>query len=314
MSCLRRLSLALSFLASLVLIAPSCGGVSTEQPAGPAVVASPPAKAADPVPFPNADGSLKFLALGDFGTGEAPQFELVRQMTALLQRFKYELVITLGDNIYGSNNAQTYRTKFEVPYKPLLDAGVKFRASLGNHDNPGSQAKYELFGMDGQRFYSFKAPKQNVRFFALESSYPSDAQLAWLEKELKSSTDEWKIAYFHHPLYSSARHHGSTDSLRRRLEPLFVRYNVSVVMTGHDHTYERTKPQQGIVHFVAGSGGKLRKGDLNRRSPFFEAGYDADLAFLACEIQGDNMFFQAISRTGAIVDSGVVIRRKEPAQ
>ncbi len=82
-------------------------------------------------------------------------------------------------------------------------------------------------------------------------------------------------------------------------------------MTGHDHTYERTKPQQGIIHFVAGSAGKLRRGDLNRRSPFFEAGYDADLAFLACEIQGDNMFFQAISRTGAIVDSGVVIRRKE---
>ena len=313
MPCLRRLSLALSFLASLVLIAPSCGGVSTEQPAGPAVVASPPAKAADPIALPNADGSLKFLAIGDFGTGEAPQLELARQMTALLQRFKYELVITLGDNMYGSQNAKTYRAKFEVPYKPLLDAGVKFRAALGNHDNR-DQTKYPLFGMDGQRYYAFKAPKQNVRFFALESTYPVPAQIEWLEKELKSSTDEWKIAYFHHPLYSSARHHGSTESLRRSFEPLFVRYNVSVVMTGHDHTYERTKPQQGIIHFVAGSAGKLRKGDLNRRSPFFEAGYDADLAFLACEIDGDNMFFQAISRTGAIVDSGVVIRRKEQGQ
>ena len=313
MPCLRRLSLAVTLLLSLVLIAPSCGGVSTEQPAGPAVVASPPAKAADPVALPNADGSLKFLAIGDFGTGEAPQIELVREMTALLQRFKYELVITLGDNIYGTKNAQAYRTKFEIPYKALIDAGVKFRASLGNHDNQ-DQTKYALFGMDGQRYYSFKAPKQNVRFFALESTSAGPAQIEWLEKELKSSTDEWKIAYFHHPLYSSARHHGSTASLRRAFEPLFVRYNVSVVMNGHDHTYERTKPQQGIIYFVAGSGGKLRKGDLNRRSPFFEAGYDADLAFLACEIQGDNMFFQAISRTGAIVDSGVVIRRKEQGQ
>ena len=310
MPCLRRLSLAVTLLLSSVLIAPSCGGVSTEQPAGPAVVASPPAKAADPVAFPNVDGSLKFLAFGDFGTGEAPQFQLVRQMTALHERFKYELVITLGDNLYGTQNARTFRAKIEIPYKPLIDAGVKFRASLGNHDN-ANQTKYDLFGMNGEHFYSFKAPKQNVRFFALESSNPSPAQMAWLEKELKSSTDEWKIAYFHHPLYSSARGHGSTEPLRKVLEPLFVRYNVSVVMTGHDHTYERTKPQQGIIHFVAGSAGKLRRGDLNRRSPFFEAGYDADLAFLACEIQGDNMYFQAISRTGAIVDSGVVIRRKE---
>ena len=310
MPCRRRLPLAGPLLVSLVLIAPSCAGVSTEQPAGPAVVASPPAKAAEPVPLPNADGSLKFLAFGDSGTGEAPQSQLARQMTALHERFKFELVILMGDNIYGSQNAQTYRTKFEVPYKALIDAGVKFRASLGNHDNP-NQANYAVFGMDGQRYYSFKAPRQNVRFFALESTYPTPAQIEWLEKELKSSTDEWKIAYFHHPLYSSARGHGSTESLRKVLEPLFVRYNVSVVMTGHDHTYERTKPQQGIIHFVAGSAGKLRTGDLNRRSPFFEAGYDADLAFLACEIQGDNMFFQAISRTGAVVDSGVVIRRKE---
>jgi predicted phosphodiesterase len=313
MPCLRRLALAVTLLVSFVLVAPSCRGVSTEQPAGPAVVASPPAKAADPLPLPNADGSLKFLAFGDFGTGEAPQLDLARQMAALYQRFKFELVITMGDNLYGRKNAAAYRTKFEVPYKPLLDAGVKFRASLGNHDDL-NQTKYALFGMDGQRYYSFKAPKQNVRFFALDSSYAVAAQIAWLEKELKSSTDEWKIAYFHHPLYSSARHHGSTASLRRLIEPLFVRFNVSVVMTGHDHAYERTKPQQGIIHFVAGSAGKLRKGDLNRRSPFFEAGYDADLAFLACEIQGDNMFFQAISRSGAIVDSGVVIRRKEQVQ
>ena len=310
MRCLRRLSLSVAFLASLVLISPSCGGVSTSEPAGPAVVASPPAKAAAPVALPNTDGSLKFLSFGDFGTGEASQHQLARQMVDLHSRFKYELVILLGDNIYGAQTASNLRMKFEIPYKPLLDAGVKFRASLGNHDKPATQISYAQFGMDKQRYYSFKAPKQNVRFFVLDSSNPVAAQVEWLEKELKSSTDEWKIAYFHHPLYSSARGHGSTDSLRRTIEPLFVRYNVSVVMSGHDHTYERTKPQQGVVYFVAGSAGKLRRGDLNRRSPFFEAGYDQDLAFMACEIDGDNMYFNAISRTGAVVDSGIVIRRK----
>jgi hypothetical protein len=96
------------------------------------------------------------------------------------------------------------------------------------------------------------------------------------------------------------------------LEPLFVRYNVSVTLTGHDHFYERVKPQQGIVYFVVGSGGQLRPGDLNSTSSLTAKGFDKDQAFMAAEIIGDQMFFAAISRTGATVDSGVLRRRSAP--
>ena len=94
------------------------------------------------------------------------------------------------------------------------------------------------------------------------------------------------------------------------LEPIFLKYDVSVVFAGHDHFYERTKPQKGIVHFVTGSGGKLRKGDINRRSGLTAVGFDTDQAFLAAEIKDDRLYFNAISRTGAVVDSGVIERRK----
>ena len=298
-------------LLAVVLLAAclaSACGVSTAQPAGPAVASGPPAPAEPPVPLPNRDGSLKFLAFGDFGTGEPAQYELAKQMAALKSRFDYDLAILLGDNIYGKG-PKSFVTMFEQPYKPLIDAGVKFRASLGNHD-AREQIKYAPFGMNGEMYYTFKAARQSVRFFALESTYAEPAQLAWLEKELKGSTDEWKIAYFHHPLYSSARGHGSTVALRNALAPLFIRYNVSVVFSGHDHVYERMKPQDGVVYFVAGSAGKLRPNDLNRASTITAKGFDTDLAFVAAEIDGDNMMFQAISRTGAIVDSGIVIRRK----
>jgi predicted phosphodiesterase len=299
-----------ALLASLLVAAylASACGVSTAQPAGPAVASGPPAPAEPPVPLPNRDGSLKFLAFGDFGTGEPVQYELAKQMAALKSRFDYDLAILLGDNIYGKG-PKSFVTMFEQPYKPLIDAGVKFRASLGNHD-AREQIKYAPFGMNGEMYYTFKAARQSVRFFALESTYAEPAQLAWLEKELKGSTDEWKIAYFHHPLYSSARGHGSTVALRNALAPLFIRYNVSVVFSGHDHVYERIKPQDGVVYFVAGSAGKLRPNDLNRASTITAKGFDTDLAFVAAEIDGDNMMFQAISRTGAIVDSGIVIRRK----
>ncbi len=207
--------------------------------------------------LPNKADSLKFAVLGDFGVGSKAQYQLAAQMKRVHDIFPYELVTLVGDNLYGSERPQDFQKKFEVPYKPLLDAGVKFYASLGNHD-AREQRYYKLFNMDGKLYYSFKPSKQSVRFFALESTYPDPDQIAWFEKELKESNSDWKIPYFHHPPYSSGDRHGSDARLREVLEPLFLKYNVSVVLTGHDHFYERTKPQKGIVYFVVGSGGQLR--------------------------------------------------------
>ena len=273
-------------------------------------VVSGVAAAPQDVPLPNGDGSLKFAAFGDFGTGDRPQQEMADQMTKVHAQFPFELVVLLGDNLYGSQRRRDYERKFEIPYKPLLSAGVKFYAALGNHDNL-EQRFYEHFNMNGERYYSFKAPKQDVRFFALESSYLNADQTRWVESELRRSSEKWKIAYMHHPPYSSGNRHGSDEIIRKALEPLFIKYNVSVVFTGHDHFYERIKPQNGIVYFVVGSGGKLRRGNIARKSTLTAKGFDTDLAFLAAEIKDDEMYFNVISRAGRVVDSGVVTRRKE---
>jgi hypothetical protein len=260
------------------------------------------------VPLPNQAESFKFAVLGDFGTGSKQQYELAGRMAALQKEFKFELVALVGDNLYGSQKPQDFKKKFEIPYKPLLDAGVKFYASLGNHD-AREQRSYKLFNMDGKLYYSF-SPKANVRFFALDSGYPVPEQIKWLEKELVASSDDWKIVFFHHPLYSSGDRHGSDVRLREVLEPLFLKHNVSVVLNGHDHFYERLKPQKGIAYFVVGSGGKLRKGNIDRKSGLTAKGFDTDLTFMAAEIVGDEMYFNAISRLGKIVDSGMLARRK----
>ncbi len=259
------------------------------------------------VPLPNKDGSLKFCVLGDFGTGERPQYQLAEQMAALHGRFKYDLVVLVGDNLYGSERPQDFQKKFEVPYKSLLDSGVKFYACLGNHDSR-EQRYYKLFNMEGKLYYTF-SPQANVRFFAFDSNYPEPEQIKWLEDELKASSSDWKIVFFHHPLYSSGERHGSDLRLREVLEPLFIKYNVSVVLNGHDHFYERVKPQKGIAYFVVGSGGQLRKGNIDRGSGITAKGFDTDQAFMAAEIIGDNMYFNAISRTGQTVDSGALSHR-----
>jgi 3',5'-cyclic AMP phosphodiesterase CpdA len=147
-----------------------------------------------------------------------------------------------------------------------------------------------------------------VRFFALDSDYLDKEQVDWLEKELSSSSSDWKIPFFHHPLYSSGKTHGSALETRAVLEPLFVEYGVSAVFSGHDHFYERIKPQKGgIVYWVSGAAGSLRKGDIGATDMTAKA-FDSDYHFMIVEITGDDLHFQAISRTGATIDSGVVHR------
>jgi 3',5'-cyclic AMP phosphodiesterase CpdA len=249
--------------------------------------------------------SLKFAVIGDTGTGDPPQYEVGARMTEARASFPFELVIMVGDNLYGRQQPQDFLAKFERPYASLLSAGVRFYASIGNHDDNPVDRTYPRFNMDGQRYYTYA--RKNVRFFALDSNQMDPRQLAWLENTLKQSTDAWKICYFHHPLYSDGRRHGSSVDLRVVLEPLFVKYGVNVVFSGHDHIYERIKPQKGITYFVNGSSGELRKGDV-RPSAMTAAYFDQDQAFSLVEISGDDLFFQARSRAGRTVDGGMINR------
>ena len=139
-------------------------------------------------------------------------------------------------------------------------------------------------------------------------------ELLWFDRELKASGSEWKIVFFHHPIYSSGEAHGSNVELRALIEPLIVQYGVDVVFTGHEHFYERIKPQKGVNYFVVGSSAKLREGNIQKTN-LTAKGFDQDNVFLVAEIMGDNMNFQVISRKGQTVDSGTVHRaeRKTPS-
>lgn len=258
------------------------------------------------VQLPLKENSVRFAVIGDSGTGDSGQFQLARQITASLVKFPFTFVIMLGDNIYGTKTPDAFKRKFEKPYADLLSKGIKFYASLGNHDT-SDEVFYKPFNMDGKRFYSFRVG--NAEFFALDSNYMDPAQLDWLRVKLRESPAVWKICYFHHALYSNARAHGSDIDLRKRLEPIFLENGVSVVFSGHDHTYERFKPQKGILYFVAGSAGEVRMHDL-RKSNDTEKGFDTEHAFMLAEIAGEEFHYQAVSRSGSTIDLGMFGPRK----
>jgi hypothetical protein len=260
------------------------------------------------VSLPNKQGSVRFLVIGDTGTGTDKQHELAQIMLRYRQAFPFEFVLMMGDNMYGSEKATDYKRKFEDVYRPLLDQKVKFYAALGNHDE-SNQRFYEFFNMEGQEYYRFK--KGNVSFYALNSNYMDKKQVDWLKDKLATDTAAWKIAFFHHPPYSSGGKHGSDTKLREIVEPLFLQHGVNVVLAGHEHFYERIKPQKGIHYFISGSGGKLRRGDVKKGSSLTAKAYDRDMSFMLVEIDDEQMHFQVISRTGETVDAGIVVHQRK---
>ena len=153
-----------------------------------AVVVSMSAAHAMDLRLPNKADSLKFAVIGDFGTGERPSYEVAGQMAALRARFPFEMVITTGDNIIRDQGTPSdLSEKFERPFGPLVQAGVRFYASLGNHDKQRNRS-YPPFNMNGQRYYTFA--RKNVGFFVLDTNRLDRLQLTWIEQALRSSTDD----------------------------------------------------------------------------------------------------------------------------
>ena len=264
------------------------------------------AAARDSGPAPaHISDAIAFAVIGDNGTGSTEQYDVARQLVKTHAVHPFEFVLMMGDNMYGSQRPRDFSTKFETPYGPLLRMGIPFYAALGNHDEPDNRT-YPKFNMGGNRYYS--VARGPARFFFFDTNFMDPAQVKWIEDALRDAREEWKIAIFHHPIYSDGDRHGPNVALRVVLEPLFVNYGVDVAFSGHEHIYERIKPQKGIPYFIVGSSGQLRKGGLTP-SAITAAGFDQDQAFLVASIDGTGLSFRAISRTGAVVDSGVLHNR-----
>lgn len=251
----------------------------------------------------------RFAVIGDFGTGGSDEFAVASLMYETHKSLALDFVLTAGDNIYPNGAGRYFQKNFEEPFAQLLNEKVKFYATLGNHDVEAGrqdQLRYPLFNMNGSSYYSISRGNGLVDFFMLDSTAFDDTQTTWLENALRSSKALWKVAAFHHPLYSSSSKHGSDLKLRAKVEPMFIDHGVQVVFSGHDHNYERTKPQNGIQYFVTGAGGKTRRGMVDKKSAIRAASFDEDNSFMLIELDEKEMIFKALSEKGEAVDSGII--------
>jgi predicted phosphodiesterase len=257
-----------------------------------------------PLPMPTIRGATLFAAMGDSGSGDIAQQQVAQAMlTYFTTARRFPFVLMLGDNLYDDD----YTNEFLVPYKPLLDRDVKFYAAIGNHDRD-LEVHFKPFNMQDSDRYTFD--QGNARFVVLNSNHPTDPQqIKWLDGVFTDAGEKWRIAFFHHPLYSSGQHAAeSAEVIRPALEAALVRNRVDVVLSGHEHLYQRIKPQKGITYFVSGGGGRYLYKVQPR--PFDEVAI-SEHHFMVLQVAGDRLFFEAISHSQTVLDCGVLFRTSQ---
>jgi hypothetical protein len=252
---------------------------------------------------------LRFAVIGDYGNGRQNEADVA----ILIKRWNPDLIITTGDNNYPDGEADTidenigqFFHAFIHPYKGSYGAGAqqnRFFPSLGNHDWHTAEVKpyLDYFTLPGnERYYDFT--RGPVHFFAIDSDSDepdgadSDSvQAAWLHAKLSASDSPWKVVYFHHSPYSSGKH-----GPKERMQWPFADWGADVVISGHDHTYERIS-RDGILYFVNGLGGAGRY-DFKDIVQGSQVRYNADHGAMLVEASWEVLRFQFINRQGSVVD------------
>jgi len=265
---------------------------------------------------------VRFAVIGDFGEAGPVEEDVANQVKS----WNPEFIITVGDNNYDNGEAATIDANVGQSYHEFIGnysgsygsgaVSNNFYPTLGNHDwitksgtPPLPQPYLDYFTLPGnERYYNFiRGP---IEFFALDSdpNEPdgrtiSSTQAIWLQTQLGASTAPWKLVYFHHAPYSSARHGPDTT-----MQWPFQDWGATAVLAGHDHTYERIVLND-FPYFVNGIGGKENLYSFNTPITGSVVRYNDDNGAMLVEATEDCLSFQLITRAGAIIDTYTIDNR-----
>ncbi|HNM46016.1 MAG TPA: metallophosphoesterase, partial [Candidatus Sumerlaeota bacterium] len=265
---------------------------------------------------------ISFAALGDYGDST----DAAQDVADMINGWDPEFIVTMGDNNYPLGQQSTidshigkYYHRFIYNYQGTYGEGAerpRFLPSLGNHDfysGAGLAPYLAYFTLPGnERYYDYRIGP--IHYFAIDSddgeidgNDKDSVQANWLQTKLAASDAPWKVIAMHHPPYCSGGEHGSSPELRWP----YKEWGADIVLTGHDHLYERLSVE-GINYIVNGTGGRELYALRSQQIPgsvFRDSSDHGAQRGVAC----DN--FISISyywRTGQMIDSFSIYRPRSP--
>lgn len=305
---LRRIA-AVCVCLALVALAVAVGMIATDSATRRSVlspvthrIGAPPPGPAHPGFSINNPPETRFAIVGDIGASDVDAARTAVIVDKLASQRPFDGLILLGDNVYPSGDPAMLDEVLFDPYGPVLDAGAQLLAVLGNHDCLDGNAVPQLqaLGMP-DRWYSREIG--DVLFIGLDSILASAGnQVEWLEETLAASSARWKIAAMHHPPYSAGIH-GSEKSVRAAFTPLFEKYGVQLVLSGHDHDYQRSLEQNGVTYVVSGGAATIRK---TAKAEFTAAAWST-FHFVDLAVWDDRMELRAVDQYGRVFDEAVIL-------
>ena len=272
---------------------------------------------------------LVFFVIGDFGTGQAPQYKIARVMWDEFQRRAktdnpVRFILSVGDNIYGDiagvfggffhtgADDSDWTNKFFEPYQPLI-ARVPFFPTLGNHDGNETEKRADLAAIldnfpypedKPARYYKFTYGDL-AEFFGLDSTKNTETgpprpvyleqseEFQWMQIEFAKPHPLWVIPFFHHPPFTAGPLHAASYDQLKHWVRLFAASGVKVVFNGHEHNFqvsEANDKTSGIHFIISGAGGELRTGDVRKKMKHSNIlGWAQENHFLVVEIEGKTM-------------------------
>jgi 3',5'-cyclic AMP phosphodiesterase CpdA len=243
----------------------------------------------------------RIAVAGDVGHPSVMLDRTVAVIAMEHERRPFDAIVLLGDNIYPDGDPERLKEAVLDPLKPILSRGVILHAVVGNHDvyrGLGDEVARGL-GMPA-RWYERRFG--NLQLIALDSTcIHSLDQKRWLIETLSRNRPAFRIVALHHPPYS-AGWHGSSRDVRRALGPLFRRYGVDLVLAGHEHDYQRSKPIKGTVYVISGAATHLRPTGYRR----FTAAAYALHHFIDMLVFEEHVVIRAIGHDGRSFDQAIL--------
>lgn len=245
---------------------------------------------------PGEQPDLRIAVAGDVGEGEEAEWTTGWSMKYIGEGDRYDALLLLGDNVYPSGDPARLPYTVFRPFDPVLSRGAELYAIPGNHDAAHEDEQMADLGMPGT-WWASHLPG-DVLLIGLDSNSLDDpTQTAFLEDTLRTATERWKIVAIHESPYS-AGYQGSNLAVRDLFSPIFSRYGVQLVLSGHDHDYQRSVPIDGVTYMISGAGGRTR----GTGEESFTAASWSVLHYVDLNVWPDRILLRAVDQNGMEFD------------